>query len=311
MIIEGGNIMSKKRIVIMVSMGIIIASTSYLYFKSCVFSQRIKKIDSFSQVTDVLRSIDKNSLVLFDVDDTLIVPATVSLRSRTKEQHQKQLKKIVENIFTPLSKSEDYYFGIQAITEIPLLIEPAVVNIIQSLQDRGIKTLALTLLGTGSQEQIPFLPEWRSVKLQQVGVDFSKANIPDKIFTELPVKNGTYPMLYHGILATNFGSKGTTLGAFLDYMKWKPSQVIFFDDSLKRVNEVAQEMCKRNIPFIGYHYQGAEYVPGEFDKDITILQFKHLVEYEKWLSDDEARKLIVNQISKQKIPKNTLKKGYL
>lgn len=176
--------------------------------------------------------------------------------------------------------------------EIPLVIEPSIVATIQSLQDRGIKVLALTDLLTGSQDQISFLPEWRSAKLQEVGINFSKANIPDKVFSQLPERDGTHPMLYRGILCTNHESKGIVLGAFLDYMDWKPSHVIFFDDTLSRVDEVAQEMCKRDIRFSGYNYLGAEYVPGELEKDVAILQFQYLAEYETWLSDTLARDIL-------------------
>ena len=279
--------MNKKRVIFLTSIALSLLALT-IYFNRCTFSQ-VKTIDSFAQASTVLLAADKNTLVLFDVDETLIIPASVTMRTKTKEQHQQWLKQTLDSMIKSLPKPEDYYFDNWAITETPLVIEPSIIATIKSLQDRGVKVLALTNLSTGSRYQIQSLPEWRFAKLHDVGIDFSKVSIPDTIFTDLPIKNGTYPVLSHGILATNQESKGLVLGAFLDYIKWKPKHVIFFDDSLKRVNEVAQEMCRRNISFTGYHYQGADYVPGDLDKEVAAFQFKYLFEHERWLNDAQVR----------------------
>jgi hypothetical protein len=47
----------------------------------------IKTIKSFKEVN--FDDIKPGSLVLFDVDETLIVPASVTLRTKTKDQHQR------------------------------------------------------------------------------------------------------------------------------------------------------------------------------------------------------------------------------
>ncbi len=156
--------------------------------------------------------------------------------------------------------------------------------------------MSLTALKTGSSFTIPSLPEWRFNKLKELGIDFSKANFPDMIFNVLPQDDdGSYPLLYHGILCTSTSSKGHVLVAFLDRAKWKPDLVIFFDDSMKRVEQVAEEMHKRGIPFQGYQYNGAEFMPGELDKKVAEFQLKYLVEHEEWLSEEEARALLAQQ----------------
>jgi hypothetical protein len=163
------------------------------------------------------------------------------------------------------------------------------------LQNRGVKVLALTATWTGAYFTIPSVPEWRFNKLKELGIDFSKTNFLDMTFDELPPEEGYSPMLYHGILCAGTSSKGAVLGAFLDRVKWKPDQVIFFDDSIERVESVANEMQKRGIRFHGFQYNGANFVPGELDKEVATLQMKHLVEHEEWLSEDEVRKLLPQQ----------------
>lgn len=284
--------MIKKKF-ILASAIVAIAATGYLYFNfdQCNLNQ-IKVINSYNEVMDILNHVDANTLILFDVDETLIIPRSVSMRTKTKEQHADWLRDTLRKFFKNAPNAEDYYFYDWEISEKPLVIEPIIVDIIKSMQNKNVKVLALTNLPTGSRGRIEFLPQWRFNKLAEVGIDFSKTKFEDTTFTQLPKNDNNYPILYKGILATNRESKGSVLAAFLDYTKWKPNHIIFFDDSLKRVKEVAQEACKRKIKFNGYQYLGAEHIPGELDKNVAQLQFKHLLTNEKWLSDEQARELL-------------------
>lgn len=249
----------------------------------------IQSIDSFAQASDVLNSATSNSLVLFDVREVLYVPSSAVFHVKVIEDNTEWLKEIQKTIFQNTIKPEGHYWSIWKRQETPLLIEPSIVQTIADLQNRGIKVIVLTSLMSGSDFTIPSLPEWRYTTLKQLGFDFSKAGFPDMVFNELPAKKEQHPVLYHGILAASGTPKGHVLGAFLDRMHLKPDKVIFFDDSMERVESVAQEMKKRGIPFYGYQYNGAHFVPGELDKEVAEFQLRYLVEHEEWLSDDKAR----------------------
>lgn len=260
----------------------------------------IQQIDSFTQAADALNAADKNTLVLFDVDDTLIEPASMLFRPQTieNEAYRPWIKELVTTVYVSSNKpeAENYYGSIWKVQEALLLIEPEIVKTIVTMQNRGVTVMALTALRTGAYFTIPSLPEWRFNQLKDLGINFSRANFPDMVFNELPKgDDGNYPVLYHGILCTSTSSKGAVLGAFLDRTNWKPDLVIFLDDSMKRVEQVAAEMRKRGIPFQGYQYMGAEFLPGELDKEVAEFQLKYLVEHEEWLSEDEARSLMKQQ----------------
>jgi hypothetical protein len=232
--------------------------------------------------------------VLFDVDDTLIIPKSVLFWPKTMKnpQYNQWLKELTKSLCKKAKKPPEYYISIWEQQETPKLIEPGIIKKITSLQNRGVLVLALTALMTGSFGNIQSLPEWRFTKLKEVGIDFSKANVPDIIFTGLPKKNGQNPMLYRGMLCTALVSKSQILGAFLNLMNLKPDKVIFFEDNLDRLQDVAQEMKKRGIPFYGFQYTGAEFVPDELDKELASFQYTYLIVHEKWLSEDEARSLM-------------------
>jgi hypothetical protein len=222
----------------------------------------------------------------------LYVPSSAVFHVKVIEANTEWLKETQKAIFKDAKKHEGHYWSIWKQQESPMLVEPSIVQAIADLQNRGVKVMVLTSLMSGSDFTISSLPEWRYATLKKLGLDFTKASFPDMVFNELPPKKEQHPMLYRGILIASGSPKGQVLGAFLDRTALKPDKVIFFDDSMERVESVAQEMKKRRIPFYGFHYNGARFVPGELDKEVASLQMKHLVEHEEWLSEDEAKALL-------------------
>ena len=250
----------KKTILILITLCIIlsISYSVFLYFGSW---KDFKKISSYDEVAHILDEIDDNALVLFDIDDTLIVSQSKLFWVKLVERVALGIKKVTPSVLKEKLKPyfdhyENWFMAKLKSKENPILIEPDIPSTIKSLQDRGIKVMALTSLHTGSYHNISSLPESRYQKLKKIGIDFSNTAIPDHEFTDLPKKQGHYPLLYHGMLLTNFVSKGTVLGAFLDLMQWRPSQVIYFDNHKWQISSVAKEIHKRKIPFRGYEYDG-------------------------------------------------------
>jgi len=270
---------------------VLLIYTAFRFFTNL----NIIKIDSFSQVAHELQNADKNTLVVFDVDDTLIVPESKILWPKVQEANKEWVDQWFEECAknTPPPELEKYYGAIQMLKEKPVLIEPEIVEIIRNLQERGIKVIALTAIDTGKRSIIPSMAAWRFKTLQTVGIDFSKTNVSNMVFNELPLGMDGNPLVLHnGILFSSVVPKGVVLGAFLDRMKWKPERVIFFDDSIKHIKSVAQEMDKRSISFYGYEYLGSQYLAGELDKEAIALQRSHLIKHEEWLTEDEARAML-------------------
>lgn len=249
----------------------------------------IKSIDSFTQAADSLATATPNSLVLFDVREVLYVPSSALFHVKVVEDNTEWLKALWKATFQNAKQPEEYYMSIWKRQETPMLIEPSIAHTIASLQERDVKVMVLTSLMSGADFTIPSLPEWRFDTLKKLGLDFRKAGFPDMVFQELPEKKGQHPRLFNGILIASGSPKGQVLGTFLDRAQFKPDKVIFFDDSMERVESVAQEMKKRSIPFYGYQYNGARFVPGALDKEIAALQLKHLVAHDQWLTEDEVR----------------------
>ena len=53
-------------------------------------------------------------------------------------------------------------------------------------------------------------------------------------------------------------------------------------------------LCEeKEIPFIGYHYQGGTKTP--LNEDIMHVQLRHLAQERQWLSDEEAREELMKR----------------
>jgi CobQ-like glutamine amidotransferase family enzyme len=187
------------------------------------FDANVKKLASFRDALPLLDDIPSDALVIFDMDDTLIVYRDESLP--------------------------------------PALTESIISDLIKNLQNKGIATIALTkttikdaltktTLGDLSQEEL------RSKELLNVGIDFSRSFREFAIFNNLPLYEGHYPLLSKGIIYTNNIPKGKVLLAFLDKLEaqLKPSLIIFFDDRLDNVLDVKKAVEERNIKYVGFYY---------------------------------------------------------
>ena len=275
---------------------LLILLVGYFFYLSFDARPGVRKIESFRQALKILNIADSKTLVLFDVDDTLIMPASKIFRPSIQEKNKEWINEMMMNAFKRAKKTDSFYIDLWLLKEIPDVIEPDIIEIIKALQDRGVIVLALTTTGTGSSQLIPSIPEWRLSTLRKVGIDFDRTDMPNMIFNELPKDNeGNYPILYHGMLLCNSVSKGIVLGAFLNHIKWKPDKIIFFDNNPEYVKAVAQEAEERKISFYGYEYLGAQNSSDSLNKEIAELQINHLVDNEEWLTEQETQTILKNK----------------
>lgn len=91
-----------------------------------------------------IENIDQHCLVLLDVDETLICSKDMILRPRAIKIWNKHAEEILENY------DSDYFLGQVLATMEYELVDPSIVAIISSLQQRNIKTIAFTKNGHGA-----------------------------------------------------------------------------------------------------------------------------------------------------------------
>lgn len=265
-----------------------------LLFISCLLftqlSALIVEAPNLDRFEEVLKTIDQQSLVLFDVDETLLIPKDLILNPYAREAWNQYAKETIENPeIVPPGKYDDEYFLGQVLFKIEYeVVDPKVVEIIRSLQRRNIKTIAFTRMPVGSLGVIPSLEDWRIEHLKKHQFDFS-AVFPQFPEIKINVLNtGILSLFKKGMLCANKQDKGPVFTAFLEAIQWKPLQVIFIDNRLDYLKSVEAALVGTGIEFIGFHYKDVENRPRIVNDRLAKFQLMHLAQTGEWLSDQEA-----------------------
>lgn len=272
----------------------------FVFFALCIslninltqLSAQIIEAPTLDSFEEALKELDANSLVLLDVDDTLLMPKDCILQSNAERY--------------VLQYSKDAYLETNknAPKNIPALIwakmqyetvNPKLVDIVQDLQIKNIKTIAFTNAPIGPHDSIPSMEDWRIEHLKQNQFDFSSA-FPDFPLLPFDLNTGIFarfktpaPVLFKlGVLYANGQHKGPVLKAFLKVINCKPSIIFFLDDRLDYLKSVEKALEGSDIAFVGFHYTEAKAKPCKVNGPVARFQFLHLYRDGEWLNDDEA-----------------------
>ncbi len=232
----------------------------FLTFKSYATPVDIKEISTIKEAYAILKRLDHNSLVIFDIDQTLL---TSKDERYLITQNDKDSISIIIDEYTNGCKADynkleehpiDYFIEAERV-----LMEEEYLDFIKEIKSRNTPIIALTQLKVGRCRNIESLEEWRFVQLKNAGLDFSDSFKMQKLeFKKFPLFNQTYPIYYKGILMTNDVSKGNLLVEFLKEIEkitaWKPNKIYFFDDKLHHNESVSTSLKNYNISATCYHY---------------------------------------------------------
>ncbi len=261
--------------VTVVIMGVIVLTSSF--FKK---NQYVVPIASFSEID--FNAIDKDTLVIFDVDETLIQPVDMYFINEGRPEAKAIKKKLIEN--HPEIKDWRLYEDILIKQVQRPLLEISIIEKINALQKIGVIVIAVTAMNTGKHGSYDRLEHWRYEHLGSFGFEGA--------FNDLIIdfeSNGKKPVFYKGILATDLSPKGPALFSFLDLIKDMPKKIIMFDDNKDFLESVAAESKKHGVQFQGYWYKGAH--EKAWDQALIDFQIEHLLKHKKWLSDEQVQEL--------------------
>lgn len=249
----------------------------------------IRTISSYAEVEHELTSLDSSSLVLWDIDGSLIAGPDMLTRGMNVPQ---DFKTQLEEQF-PACRDFEYWLRVYSklwVKAERMLIEPTVVTTIKQLQANGCTVLGFTAMFTSNNEVVGSLPAWRYSMLKNLGIEFS-ANHANHVFDQLAEQRGTYPVLHNGLIVTNMQPKGQALGAFLDKYGAGYNEVVFFDDELRYLLQVQEECARRKLPCRLFHYKGMENFPGVWNTERALKQIAILINEDCWISDQEMDQL--------------------
>ncbi len=254
----------------------------------------IKSVDSFSVLEKQLNTIDTKALVVFDIDNTLIIETDPMDRGFDTERTK---AKTVNAFYVPGSELDELLdratqarlWSIYTSVVKRQILDPSILPLIRKLQTKKIKVVALTRFPVGKIGVLDSVDEFRIKNLKKLGIDFRDDTFSDIVFEQFSLED-KHPLFKAGILFTTLAcSKGQLLKAFLEKTKFTPTKVIMFDDKITELNSVAKSLKKINILFEGYEYQGATNEPAYFDKAVAEFQMQYLIDNEEWITSEQAQ----------------------
>ncbi len=266
------------------------------YSTTCVDSKQsaseILKTSDWNFIEKLLEDADKETLVLFDVDQTLITPNDPILKPKWEKYLDQLLggKKVAVN-----EHGEKRYIFREILMKAPhSVINNKSIDFIEKKQREEIPVIAFTAAPGGKIGKVESFIDWRVDELQKFGFQFGIGNKLSDIGTLKLAKDPSleFPPIYKsGVLITSLHDKGPVLMSFFKEINWIPKKVIFIDDKMHNLKSVAQSLEGRT-KVLGIHYTGANDLPCDLDENIAKKQVSHFLETGKWVSQSKAEVVI-------------------
>lgn len=220
--------------------------------------RNIIRIEKLEQIESKIPVVDKDTLVVLDIDYTLLQTSYPAFQMGNFPSNAEFALNIMELVS---NKKSEFSTSIATSAESEL-IEKNAPLIIDGLHRKGARVLLLSAILTGKWGNISDIMEWRIKNLKKAGIISSDFGIKGKHkFDNFQSYRGNFPELSAGVLLTNGESvtKSEALNEFLKKIQWTPKKIIFVDDSIKNVEELCNYANKNGIHFSGFEYKGAKY----------------------------------------------------
>jgi len=238
-------------------------------------------------INDIVEAVDEETLVIFDIDETLIYYPQMIL---SPQGFRMVACTFIDQSNAGVSRETiDRWWGEIFLHCSPLLIEEKTAKIFEDFSRRGILCLGLTrrpsmVLGS-IRDSGDFILE--ALDNLHAGFTFLKECVSP---TELGSGTGpdVAPIFKKGCIFAARQEKGPILGKFFEALEYTPKKVVFVDDRLSCVESVEKELNSRGITNVCFHYGGAHHLDIPFDKETVKKQLDRLIKDGAWLSEENA-----------------------
>ena len=219
--------------------------------------------------------IEAETLVILDIDDTLLLPVQ-TLGSDVWFVHRLQQLKKMTDPSSALDKALAEWEAIRHLTKVQI-VEEGSDRIVKELQDKNIPVMCLTTQGLALATRT--VNQLRSLNIEPTLTAPSKE---DLYFIN------QHGVLYRqGVLFTSGSPKGPALIKLLDLMKFHPKHIVFINDKETHLRDVEESVLAQGIRFTGLRYTYGDERVARFNPEITDIQWERST-LDHLLSDEEA-----------------------
>lgn len=247
----------------------------FILFYSLSATAEIHELKSYRDL-DV--RLLKDSLVIFDIDNTLIrQDSEIGTHQWGDDMRETAIKNGLSK-----DKASSYQHKLFASVQPYLSVVPVeerIRSILKFLDQHKTPHFALTARPSSLRERT----------LQQLGIlrhNFAKSFPAQKDPALLK------PFLQEGVIFSGDTPKGELLDLILQNSKSQPKRIIFIDDKLYNLESIEKSMADNDLELISYRYGGADdYVSG-YNPVVADIIYSFLVESGSVLTNVEAESLV-------------------
>lgn len=203
-------------------------------------------------------------LLIYDIDNTLLRAQEVQARDEYFSACLKREMKSGKDLTAACNVVLPQFFESMKKTAVSLVDERSIESI-KRLQRRGITIIALTARSPHALEGCTLN------QLASVGINFritSPTHESDLNFTGMIDKAD----FKAGVVFCGNNDKGEVLERLFNQTGFTPDKIIFVDDKLKNLENVAREAVKLDIPFFGIRYSKLDFEIENFTLDTFIKE---------------------------------------
>lgn len=233
-----------------------------LLTSSSIFSQIIE-VHSFSSIEE---HIQDDTMILYDIDNTILNLAQ-SFGGDTWFQNYKEML-IGQGLSyeEAVNQTLDKWIPIQSVSKVNL-VEEYIPFIIRKYQDKQNVSIGFTTRGFSMGRQTIRQLADKNIYFSQTSPHPMPISFNNEVrFTGEPC------IFYKGVFFTAGSHKGSALFELLERMDYTPSHILFINDKLQNIEEVAEYCEAKGIPFTGLRYGYLDNWVESFNLDIALIQ---------------------------------------
>lgn len=226
-----------------------------------------------------IENLPSDSVILLDIDDTIIMPVSKVFRlgaDLNPIDEIKQNKSAYTDYATIVSN-----WRLQR--KVRLVDEhwPAALQQIR----KKFSVFGLTKIDSGCMGNIPSMEEWRYAELKNMGIEFSQ-EYPSNLQSHSLHNTGNKPVYYKGLFLTGSATKAQTLEQYREFLTG--TAIAMVDDRPQQLEDIKSFCQKYSFNFLGILFEGMQKLNEKPDREIAAFQKNYLVTHAQWLEDEEA-----------------------
>jgi hypothetical protein len=219
-----------------------------------------------SSIQEVIADAQPGTLVIFDIDNTLLHPCQMLGSDEWFQYYVKKKERQLHNYEEALNQAVDILHSVYCSTRVKPM-EACTVEVVHALQNQGLNVIGLT-------SRSSTVAGVTIRQLASIGIDLSVTAPSQASFSFAGLSETLY---FHGVVFTKGKSKKNALSAFFEQLSWCPKRILFIDDGKKHIDELSTYE-NEGFEFVGLRLNVADAYVKALDPKICDAELEEFLD---------------------------------